>query len=503
MKIKFNEWSEIKDLVSIAFVNGLVLFTCFVASSFNDILYLSICTVSIGCYYIFLLKKCNIVRIVKYQIVLLIMSMFFLDVMFYIFRRNIPYELYYISEGISIVLLIKMGLERKNYKNVMKDSFMLLILGIVVSSLAITIINEANMGSYVNTLRVLLRYLPVYIVLSTNKADFKKMYLILYLCNILIFMAEWAAGMYQDFRNGIFGFVGGSCFQIFIMLYLVYVLIRYLYKQTSIWHLGAVFLLNVAFLIIAESKASIVMVVIVCVMIAMMVDTKLIKKVVIAVICVVAMFAGIQVLAMIYPEFEQMTDIANIGNYIESYIFGNSNPNYYKMGRFEAMSFICDQEQTSRFTKMFGLGLGEAMPQERWFHIGNAWSYQEVFDFPASTIYAKYGSTFGYHTSVLSWIRIGTGYVGVAVAIIVILCIMYKSIYLLSKGQSLDEKTMGGIGLFIAVMGIYTNGYSGGVLNTGYVLSVMVLLGMMQYHYVACCNRNKNNSRKKKNERIG
>lgn len=494
MKIKFDGLGEIKDLVGIAFLNGLVLLTCFMASFLNDILYFFICAISVVSYYIILLRKCNVVRIVKYQIILLIMSMLFLDVMFYFFRVDTPYELYYISEGLSLVLLVKIGLERTKYRNIMKDSFMMLVLVIILSSLAITIINGANLGSYINTLRVFFRYIPVYIVLSRNKTEFKKMYQVLYFCNIVFFMAEWVLIGNQDFRNGIFGFIGGSCFQIFIMIYLIYVLIRYLYKQTSIWHLGAVFALNVAMLVIAESKVSIVMVALSCAMISMIVDSKLIKKFIIAIIGVVVVVVGFEFIIALYPDFKYMANLESLGNYVQSYIFGNSNPNY-TMGRLEAMEYICQMEQTTWFDKLFGLGLGEAMPQERWFHIERAWSYQHVFDFSASTMFAKYGVSFGYHMSVLSWVRIGTGYVGVAAAIVVILCIIYKSCYLLRKGKTLDEKTMGGIGFFIAVMGIYTNGYSGGMLNTGYVLSVMVLLGMMQYYYTKCHNRIKCSSK--------
>lgn len=471
---------DIFKFVEVSIVNSLILCICYLGS-LSEITKPIVYLVVLSIYFLYLLIQ-NEKVIVIYQISMLLISVFIFDIMFHYIRIDTPLELQFVPEVISIILLLRI-LINKEYKNVLLDPFIVISLGIIFISLFIVIINKASIIDYLNAIRIYFRFLPIYIVFSKNEFKFKQIYKVLYICNLLVFILLSYMGTHQDLRNGIFGITGGSVFQVFVMIWVLNVLVRYLNKEASILKLSFVLIVTIIMFAVAESKAYIIIMIAITFTITLVIRTKLLKKIFIGIVFVMVFMIGVELLVTMYPNFAYFVKSDNVVESIEEYLFGNSNRALFTKGRFEAMEYIIDLEHIDGTEKLLGIGLGSSLPPEYLFYENDKKNNQEVIETKESRIFDKYGARIGYHLSSFSAICIDAGLIGVIISIIILFIFLYRGYFVLKNGTNSYIKTIGAIGIYIPLAAIYSCGYSNALFVKGYMMLVMILLGMLEYYY--------------------
>lgn len=478
MKIRSGFYNFIKIIV----IDAIVLLACFLAS-YTGVFKPLLCTIIIGTFYMYLFTVKNELEVCNYEIIMCIFSTFFLDTTFHFLRLSTPLELNYICEGMSIILCMKIIVKRKKYSKLIKDHFLKVILITIVVSIVTSFINLNNVVDLVNGLRIYFRFIPIYIVISHNKVSYKNEYKIIYLVNLIAFAGLSVLGVFKDLRTGIFGIVGGSTFEMFMSIALMYILVKYLSKEVSLLYFGLVMGITIICYAVNESKAYIFITILLTSIVAVVVNTKIMKKVItFAIICAI-FAAGMNLLIKLYPKFIYVIDYNQFTSYVDEFIFGNSDQIQYKKGRFEGMVYVANNEQHDDFEKIFGVGMGKSIPLENWFYVKDKKLYQEVYDFPISPVYSKYGETLGYHLSSLSSVFIDGGYFAIAICILIIIIFSYKGVYILRNANNVDERFAGAIAFFMIIAAIYSCGYSGALRNRGYQVIVLVCFGIAENVY--------------------
>ena len=478
MKIR----SELYNFFKIGIIDAIVLLACFL-SNYTGILKPVLYTIIIGTFFAYLFTVKDEMEICNYEIIMCIFSTFFLDSTFHYLRLNTPLELNYICECMSIILCFKIMFKRKKYSKLLKDPFLKVILVSIVVSIITSLINLNSFIDLINGLRIYFRFIPIYIVLSHNKVDYKMEYKIFYFVNLVIFTILSVLGVFKDLRTGIFGIVGGATFEMFMSIALMYMLVKYLSKEVSFIYLALTLCITIVCYAVNESKAYIFITVLLTLIVAVIVNTKIMKNVITFFIIGAIFVAGMDLLVKLYPKFIYVINYKQFASYVTEFIFGNSDQVQYKMGRFQGMVYVADNEQKDDFEKIFGVGIGKSIPLENWFYVKDKERYQEVFDFPISPIYSKYGETLGYHLSSFSLVFIDGGYFATVICILIITIFAYKGIYLLRNGINVNEMFIGATAFFMAISAIYSCGYSGALRNRGYQVIVLICIGIAEKTY--------------------
>lgn len=467
----------------VTIINILVLMICLLAS-YNNLTKVSIYPIVLFIYYLFLFIQKRDNDIVLYQIIMFIISTFILDIIFHYFKISTPLELKYIVEGISIVLFLRILINRKVYTDILRDYFFITISIIIIFSLITSFFNGNKFIDLFNAIRIYFRYIPIYIVLSKEVLKLKSFYRVVYLFNLLVFIIQTILGVHRDLRVGIFGIVGASCFEIFIIIFYMNMLIKYLYKEVSFYKLFIVFLGTTAMFAIAESKSTLIMFILISILIICFINTKIFKKVIIFTVLIAMLISGWNMMIKLYPNFAYFADISKIGEFTKDYIFGNSNEVMFEKGRYEAAMFVSDMEKKDSIDKLFGVGLGKSIPPENLFYDTDANGRQVVWDFRQSQIFNKYGIRVGYHLSSFGIVLIDSGYIGIAILISFIIIFFKRGLYLLRKGETTEVKILGGMAIYIALSAIFHCGYANSLTDRSYLFIVCLLLGIIQNAYL-------------------
>lgn len=432
----------------------------------------------------------DIKKVATVQIVYTIISIFYLEALFQLLKLDVPFEMLYFSDLISLIIILKL-LNNRILQTLHKDPFLVIIGFVIIGGFISIILNGGRLVDFVNGVRIYFRYIPLYIVFSNYEIHYKSLYKNIYISNIALFSMEILINAHQDFRNGIFGMLGAFSFVAFITFYLAYALVAFLNGEINLYKFIFVLVLNSVLLALAEHKAAILIMYLFISIIIILKRGDVIKRMFTIFLAGFGLVAAMRLMVYYFPKFALYSDLKTIIPYaIEHYFLGNSNQVDYDMGRFEAMSYISGLEHNNIFEKIFGNGLGSSIPQERWFYFSSKESYQSVIDFPMSQLFEKYGTNIGYHLSSFAYIFIDGGYASVIICILLLIIWFNKGLKLFNHGTSLEQKAIGSIGIFIVIWVLYSCGYGSQLIfpNTG--LTLMTTLGVIQFNYTKCKQKN-------------
>lgn len=460
--------SYIIVMVSLNLLSPIIYFPVAILISFAFIL----CTIS----------HFQLIWLVKFQIIFTLLEVMSCDLCFFALKIQTPYEMLYVSEVFSVAILI-MFLKQKN--RLRKNMFEIVLMTAFLASFLNSFVNINSFNNGINAIRIFFRFVPLYFVISRYGINLNNTYKLLYIANIFIFICEDAFMPNQDFQNGIFGFVGGAQFTMFISIGAIIAFSLYMNKKISFFLFCMLMLFSTMILAISESKAGILIMIVSALVTAMFYKGQVAKKFGLIVLSGIVMVVGIKLVIYLYPNFAFLLDFSNIGMHLKRYFLQNNN-SYYKYGRFAAIEKICKLEQTTFFLKLFGIGLGEAIAPERWFYQERLHNVQQVFDFNIGYIFDKYGSFYGYHQTLAGVIRIGAGYIGLLIFLLLIISLLFKSMSLLKKADKLEEKVFSAIGILCALSGLYGNIYGTELTSMTYMMMVMIVAGMVEYYNYKC-----------------
>ena len=307
---------------------------------------------------------------------------------------------------------------------------------------------------------------------------------------MFVFIVQAFLGVHRDLRTGIFGIVGASCFEIFIIILYMTMLIKYLYKEVAFAKLFIVFVGTTAMFAIAESKATLIIFILISILIICFINTKVFKKIIIFTVLIIMLISGWNLMIKLYPNFAYFADASKFVEFTKDYIFGNSNKIMFEKGRYEAAIFIADTEKKDYIDDFFGVGMGKSIPPENLFYYTDANGRQLVWDFPRSQIFSKYGIRVGYHLSSLGIVLIDNGYIGIFILISFIIVFFKRGLVLLRKGENTEIKILGAINIYIALSAVFHCGYANSLTDRSYLFIVCLLLGIVQSYYLNLKNKN-------------
>lgn len=468
--------SEIKKIIKINLINIFILLTCFTAS-FTGVFKYAIYTPILLIYFFYLLNK-NEVTIVLHQFYIMILNEFILDNMFHYIRVETPMELKYITEVISLILIVKILLNKNKYNNLIKDKVLIGTLIILIINSTIVIINNESVLQLINASRIYFRFIPVYLIVKYNNNNFKATYKLLYYVSIIIFFMQVLLNFHRDFRTGIFGIIGASVFSVFISIKVIDLTVKFINGKTKKSKLIFFTLLTFIVFALAESKAFILILAASMIIILILSKGKILKRLFFSFVTIWLLLLGVNLMIKIYPHFSYFLSIENLKSNVEEYIFGNSNKVSFSMGRFEAMTYIGNIEQGTLDKKIFGLGTGVSIPPENLFYINDS-KGQEVIDFPPSRVFKSYDTRYGYYLSSLSTIYLDNGYIGIIILIAIFAILLLKSIYLIRYGDTIDNKSLGGISLFVVLASTFCCFYGSDLFYRNYSYMLCIISGLV------------------------
>ncbi|MFL0163634.1 hypothetical protein [Candidatus Clostridium helianthi] len=460
---------------------NLILISClFLSSYFGEAKY--ILYAIFGLIYILYLLKKDEIDIIKNQISYTLISYVVLDSILAHTKIDVPFELKYLSEIISIILIFKILINFNEYKNSIKDSIAIIIIMCIIINFIYVCITTRNLSDFFNGLRIYFRFLPTYIILSNRKINIKYYYYMYYFINLIIFIIQIILKSDPDIINGIFGLTGPSTFAIFIMIMSIILYLKFLKKQCSIF----VILLNIALtftcFVLQENKAFIFIFIIVTIITLFVGKGIIVKKALVVSISIIFMIIGINMVMVLFPKFSSMFSGNTMIITIEDYILHNNNSKFI-MGRLEAIPYLSSVEFDKPYENFIGKGLGSALPNENWYYIDSGVSRnRQIFDIQASKIYEKYGSNFGYHLSSTTVLNLEIGSIGLILIIVMCLIFTIRACVLIRQGN-LYNQIYGMIGIMLIISFLFATIYGSDLISRQFTLMIYVLIGIVTEKY--------------------
>lgn len=434
-------------------------------------------------YSIFLLSKDSI-TIVKYQISYVLISSTVLDYIFSHTSLNVPLELKYFSEVISIILIFKIVSNYKIYSYSLKDPIIIIMGVTVIANIIYCLSGQNNLGDFLNGMRSYFRFMPTYIILLNTEFKYKYEYYAYYIINLFIILAQITlVNTSRDNLNGIFGLTGTSTVTMFNLILLMIILIKYLNKKNSFIKFVGILSLTLIICAFQENKSGIVIVVLIVAIIIFLNRKHLIKKAISISMLIIAFVVGINLLVTMFPNFQKMIHPETMWTSINSYLFENNNSKF-EMGRFETIAYFNYAELDDIEKKILGNGLGSALPKENWYYASPVRNRgRNIVDIASSRIYEKYGVNFGYHLSSMVILYLEGGIAGIVLIIIMWVIILKRSVYVFIKGKQIEEKIIGSIGIMMCIYILFPITYGGSLQNRNFMLLVIVIMSIVSRNY--------------------
>lgn len=470
---------NIKEFIYINLINLFIVIISILAN-FSGTLKLPTYVILIITYTIFLLSK-DEVEIIKYQISYAVIVSVIVDNIFAFTKLQMPLELKYFIDFISLIILFKIILNFKKYRTIIKDRILIIIGACVIINIALLFNDTYRLYDFFNGIRMYFRFVPIYIVLSCRSFNFKNMYYKYYIINIMLIFFGVIINLPVDSRNGIFGIVGPS--YIFLSILVAINTIKYLKKGIKISTYIATILLTMVILVLQENKA-IMLILPIAIFILIMIDKGyVIRKNIIIVSIIISLIVGVRLLTTLFPNFSSMYNVNTMNTAVENYIYGNSNPAFV-MGRFQALSYMEKVELDSPIDKLFGKGLGSALPAENWYYSGDMLSKgRKVIDFKPSFIYEKYGANFGYHLSSYVILYLENGILGISTVIIILIIMFRRSFIIMKKCDLTSKKAIGAIGIITLIIVLFPLYYSSILQSRLFEFLLFVIMGIVTNQY--------------------
>lgn len=434
-------------------------------------------------YTIYLFKK-NELEIVKYIISYTIITTVIIDYLFVYLHINVPFELKYIPEILSLLLVYIIVMKLDIYKEILNDSLFIIAIMIILFNFIYLISNDSNIYEYINGLRMYARYLPIYVILKVNDIDLSEEFKLYYFINIILMLLQVMVNTGKDNINGIFGLSGTTSSGIFMMTLLGIMTIKYIQKDINILKYIACIVITSITFVIQENKAFIIMQVLYIIFILLLCKGNMLKKMLGNIIIVVAIILSVHLLLELFPGYKSFVSKDTFKSEISNYLLKNNN-DAFRMGRLQTLSYLDKLEMNKGLEELLGNGLGYSLPKENWYYEGIAktfWSNNSVYDLNASRFYSRYGSNFGYHLSSLVILYLELGWSGILMITISLIIIMKRSINLiLHKLSKTEDQIWGTIGINICMSSLFGFIYGSELQNRIYIIMIAILLGIMSH----------------------
>lgn len=473
---------SIKNFFETNLVNIYFIVYSLLSSYFLEIKWI-LYTIGLLAYTIYIFRK-DEVQIVKYIINYAIISTIIIDYLFLYLHIKMPFELKYIPDIVSVLLIYKIIEQNKKYLTVLKDKILHFVLIILILNIIYVFGSDSNLIEYINGLRMYLRFVPIYIVLSVSYIDLNIEYKVYYFINLVLMVAQIVVNTGKDNINGIFGMNGTVVSSIFMLILVGTGTIEYIKREINIKKYVFIVLTTSIVFAFQENKAFILIEYIYIITIFLICRGNLAKKAIVGIVVSIVMVISINLLVTLFPGYESFIKKETFKYEISNYLFNNTN-DAFVMGRFESLVYLDKLEMNKNLERLLGNGIGYSTPEENWYYQGIAetfWNDKFIFDINASEFYYRYGKNFGYHLSSLVILYLDLGLNGILLFMLIMLILLKKSIVLLkSKFSNKDDNIWGAIGINIFYASLFGVIYGSEMQNRTYLMIMAIFIGIISF----------------------
>lgn len=391
---------------------------------------------------------------------------------------------------VLIVLLIKILFSRLFSCKRYKDPILFIYLLFIVVFSVVSLLNGTDIINVIGVDFIYIRVIPIYLIVAYNNKFFSKFDIVLFLiqCAIPTPILLWKYSV-DDF-GGIFGVYGVTPFSL-ITIFLFGIVIGY-YINEKISFSKFIFLNFVFYLfwILGEVKFAILMVPILEIILLLIKNKNvqhriknLYKKIKALVFIPLISVAGFFVFLFFNEKWKDRIARVGLMDYIVYY--ATSATNHSEMSKFEVIIYSFNNILTSIPKKLFGLGIGSAMPPETClfeFRDQLLGRNNEYISFYATELYNQYSYKLGYHNTGFGTVFLESGILGILCFAIIFSIIAFKA-WKLIKSKNAFHSIVGYGGLIFIIYLIPIFVYYNFIVRIRMYATIMILFGIITRYY--------------------
>lgn len=283
--------------------------------------------------------------------------------LFLIDELHMPSMLRYVPDVLLICVFLYTVFKYKSITiKSMNRGVSILFIAFLLYSCASSLFGMVNIKLFAWAFRCTFRFYVFYYlcIKYLHISDVEKVFINLekmYLVNMLVLLYQFfVKGLRLDFLGGLFGSTYGcnGYLNVFLVIMLIYVVNQYFHKKATIGKLVFYLVSSLAIVGMAEIKFFYVEAVAI-ILIALVVNKPTVKTICFAIIAVIGLIIGLEVLRRVFPDsYLLLFDRDSINSYLAAgWAHGK------QIGRTTAISFINNNFFNNQFIKkIFGLGFG-------------------------------------------------------------------------------------------------------------------------------------------------
>lgn len=466
-------------------LNFLFLIFCLIVAK-SDIKFFLIPLVSI---YIMLNLFLNERVIVNNQIILSILYSIIYTFLWGARTFDVPMEMKYIIYLLNFIIILKILMHFNVYKKCLKDWIVIAAFVFIIISGIVAIFSGSSFTNYIMSLQIYLRFLPAYIVISANNKYSKDDLYAFCLLNVFMLFIEYLlylkGKVIPDSVSGIFGLSNVQALLLFFIVIFSIALICYIYKKINLITFSIIVIALFVIAGLGEMKMFFLATPFIVIIILLLCIKRFFRFAKVILPIVILMVIGIRILISVSPFFAGFFNLNKIQDNIYNYTMVSNNPNV-KLGRLENIVYTNDYILTTNAQKFYGLGVGNAMPDENWYYIShNNNIHRKIINLYSTPLYENYGYL-GYHFSSMNIIYLETGFIGFSIFYFVIMVMFYRSYKLFEITKEFNNKCLSIAGvtfLFVFTLLMFYYPYLLD-LDTSLMFSILIALITNKYKQI-------------------
>ncbi|MBQ2886783.1 MAG: hypothetical protein IJE43_23960 [Alphaproteobacteria bacterium] len=357
-----------------------------------------------------------------------------------------PFETYFIFDILGIIFLFIML--KKLIQTGLRDGAVICLLLICAVGTFSTVINSGNFVDYLSALRIVIRYLGIYLYFCTNKFEVPSWGKWFIYASFIAFAVEVLLDVNVDFRNGLFGYeYTGGLFSLLLVIWSAGSLIQCINGKKRMMDFGVKFVITEICLIMMESKAEIILyglwVVIIFVIYRSRSQKGQVRRLMGAMVAALGLSAVWSVFVSYFSKFTSLSG-SNIFDAIALRLQRS------EMMQESSFTLLSDYFVEYDWQKIFGVGMGTSIPPRYFYWIINTGKdadelfnilkFSEIFD--SHRLYYKFFAS-GYNV-----LRLDIGYLGTAIFFVMLILIALRAIKICRAGKSEFTSIVGVIGVW-------------------------------------------------------
>lgn len=398
-----------------------------------------------------------------------------------------------------LIFLIQLLISDKYRKIMRKDIIVKIWVFFVFVFSFVSIFNGNNLWNILAVAFIYLRALPLYVVIAYHDYELDQRDLSFFIIiNAAVIPLEIFTGFSVDDIGGLYGIYGCTPLSIFIVFFFGLLVGAYVSGKIGVFKflVGNVFFYGLC--ILAEIKIAVFLCPVlefILVLIQIRKKDKLrkiINKFVTAAVVPVTFLVAYSLMLAFNPKW--INRINRAGGALNYFMYYSRQAKVLtQFSKLEVHEYLFENLLNGIIGKIFGNGIGSAMPSEFCQFELRDWNLKrnfEYFSFYRTKFYVEYSYRLGYHATASGVTLIETGILGLFMFVMPFFVILYRSWKLIcSENENLCMMGSGGLMFIIYLFPMFV--YYNIIVRIQIITTVMIVFGLITRYYRKELSKNK------------